>query len=167
MICVYKWSIFPISYIPATRSAKIRVSCTRICCPRSHVALHMIFTLIFICTFDSCHCRSSSTRLDENPSREPMLWDFAKFILPDRRISLLIVGTNNQQKLFILLALLIMRKKFHASDIALYYASYDPSRMTISPRCKTCYLLNLHWLSTFQSPSTVSLYLRIWTYMFR
>ena len=44
-------------------------------------SIRMIFTLMtFIGTSDSCHCRGSNTRFDENLSSEPMLRGFVKFI---------------------------------------------------------------------------------------
>jgi len=42
------------------------------------ITLHltwMIFTLMIISTFDSCHCRDSCTHFNENPSSDPILWD--------------------------------------------------------------------------------------------
>jgi len=79
MICVdhsFSYILYPGGTLGETRAshAHTRVSHTY-CCIRGHVAFNAndIYVMIFIDSSDSCHCRGSNTRFDENPNSDPML----------------------------------------------------------------------------------------------
>ena len=159
MICV---GLSDILYLGGTLGENSCIMCTYLLLLYiSTVTLHsirMIFTLmIFIGTFDSCHCRDSSTRFDENLS-EPMLrfckiYPIGAFDLISHRI---IVGVNNQNSGTFYPSCFSYHEniKFHVSDTTLCHSSIL-QECQFAWHNKTCCLLNLYWLeySTFQNPS--------------
>jgi len=105
-------------------------------------SIQMIFTLmIFIGTSDSCHCRDSNTRSDENLNNEPIVAGFRKIysidafdlvVLFSRNLLIVlllarITSGNSSSLRFASWECKISRFKYHS----ILHSSYGPSGMTI------------------------------------